>query len=74
MDRFMKLRGDMQEKGAGKKVSTSELIDWVHVLRRYPEDEVIRKLKGQLPYAGVLLKNWDDHQRYILQTGARTEP
>jgi len=34
---------------------------------------VIRKLEGQLPYAGVLLKNWDDHQRYIMQTGARTE-
>ncbi len=73
MDRFMKLREDMQEKGAGKKVSTSELIDWMHVLRRYPEDEVIGKLKGQLPYSGVLLKNWDDHRRYIMETGTRTE-
>lgn len=73
MDRFMQLREDMKEKGgAGKKVSTSELIDWVRVLHRYPEDEVIEKLKGQLPYSGVLLKNWDDHQRYIMQTGSRT--
>jgi len=74
VDRFMKLRKDMEEKGgAGKKVSTSELIDWVRVLHRYPEDEVVRKLKGKLPYAGVLLKNWDDHRRYIMQTAIRTE-
>lgn len=69
MDRFMKLREEMSEKGeAGKKVSTSELIDWVRVLRRYPEDEVMEKLKRQLPYSGVLLKNWDDHRRYIMHS------
>jgi MoxR-like ATPase len=73
IDRFIKLRADMQGKGeAGKKVSTSELIDWVRVLYRYPQDEVIQKLEGRLPFAGVLLKNWDDHQRYISQTGLRT--
>src|SRR6266516_5234046 len=74
IDRFIKLREDMKEKGeAGKKVSTSELIDWMRVLRRYPQDEVMQELKGRLPYAGVLLKNWDDHQRYILQATARTK-
>jgi MoxR-like ATPase len=74
IDRFIKLREEMNEKGAaGKKVSTSELIDWLRVLHRYPQDEAMQMLKGKLPYAGVLLKNWDDHQRYILQTASRIE-
>ncbi|GJD21957.1 hypothetical protein RIVM261_069130 [Rivularia sp. IAM M-261] len=65
--RFLQLRDDMgKDKGeAGKKVSTSELIDWFRVLRKYPEDEVLRKLDGKLPYAGVLLKTWEDHVRYL---------
>ncbi|MEC4812818.1 MAG: MoxR family ATPase [Scytonema sp. PMC 1069.18] len=67
--RFQKLRDEMRkDKGEGsKKVSTSELIDWFRVLRRYPEDEVLAKLDGKLPYAGVLLKSWDDHVRYLRQ-------
>ncbi|WP_309143264.1 MoxR family ATPase [Nostoc sp. CHAB 5836] len=67
--RFLKLRDDMaKDKGeTGKKVTTSELIDWFRVLRRYPEDEVLAKLEldGKLPYAEVLLKTWDDHLRYL---------
>ena len=65
--RFLKLREEMgKDKGeAGKKVSTSELIDWFRVLKRYPEDEVLAKLNGKLPYAGVLLKTWQDHVRYL---------
>ena len=65
--RFLELRKEMyKEKGdAGKKVSTSELIDWYHVLRRYPQDEVLAKLEGKLPFASVLLKSWDDHNRYL---------
>jgi MoxR-like ATPase len=67
IDRFLKLREEMQkDRGeAGKKVSTSELIDWLYVLRRYPQDEILAKLEGKIPFAGVLLKNWDDHKRYI---------
>lgn len=67
--RFLQLREEMRkDKGdAGKKVSTSELIDWFHVLRRYPQDEVLAKLDGKLPYPGVLLKSWDDHMRYLRQ-------
>lgn len=69
--RFQELREDMREdKGAAsKKVSTSELIDWFRVLRRYPEDAVLAKLDGKLPYAGVLLKSWDDHVRYLNRQG-----
>lgn len=65
--RFLQLRDEMRkDKGeAGKKVSTSELIDWFRVLRKYPEDEMLAKLDGKLPYAGVLLKTWEDHVRYL---------
>lgn len=65
--RFLELRDQMQKDKthAGKMVSTSELIDWFQVLRREPEDEVLAKLHGKLPYAGVLLKRWEDHQRYL---------
>lgn len=65
--RFEALREEMRrDKGeAGKKVSTSELIDWIRVLRRYPEDEALAKLDHKLPYPGVLLKSWEDHIRYL---------
>ncbi len=71
--RFLLLREEMRkDKGeAGKKVSTSELIDWFRVLRRYPEDEALAKLDGKIPYAGVLLKSWDDHIRYLRQSRGR---
>ncbi|MBW4446634.1 MAG: MoxR family ATPase [Spirirestis rafaelensis WJT71-NPBG6] len=66
--RFLQLREEMRKEGVtGKNVSTSELIDWFRVLRRYPEDEVLAKLKGKLPFLGVLLKSWDDHVRYLRQ-------
>jgi MoxR-like ATPase len=65
--RFLELRQQMeQQKGkAGKKVSTSELLDWFAVLRRHPDDEVLSLLKGMLPYPEVLLKSWEDHLRYL---------
>ncbi|MGB0561995.1 MAG: AAA family ATPase [Spirulinaceae cyanobacterium] len=66
LTRFTELRQQM-ERQSGKKVSTSELIDWVRVLQRQPQDEVLAKLDGKLPYAGVLLKRWEDHQRYLKQ-------
>jgi hypothetical protein len=49
----------------GKKVSTSELIDWFTILRQYPEDEALAKLQGELPFAGVLLKYWKDYREYL---------
>ncbi|MEH2061903.1 MAG: MoxR family ATPase [Nostoc sp.] len=71
--RFILLREEMRkDKGeAGKKVSTSELIDWFRILRRYPQDEALAKLDGKIPYAGVLLKSWDDHIRYLRQSRGR---
>ena len=69
--RFIQLREEMKKDKAGKKVSTSELIDWFNILRRYPEDEVLRKLEGKLPYPGLLLKSWDDHRRYLARMGGK---
>jgi len=63
------------KQDAGKKVSTSELIDWFRVLRDYPEDKDLVELDGKLPYPSVLLKSWDDHRRYLehKQTGSSSE-
>ncbi|MEC4815156.1 MAG: MoxR family ATPase [Scytonema sp. PMC 1069.18] len=65
--RFQLLRTQMEKDigKTGKKVSTSELIDWFTILRRYPEDEVLKKLKGELPFAGILLKSWKDYRDYL---------
>jgi hypothetical protein len=70
IDRFLQLRQQMeQQKGkAGKKVSTSELLDWFAVLRQYPEDEILAELKGQLLFPEVMLKSWEDHLRYLQTT------
>lgn len=61
---FEDLRSKMND-GAGKKVSTSELIDWFRVLYKFPDGGPIQKLDGKIPFAGVLLKRWDQHLRYI---------
>ena len=66
--RFVQLRQEMDKERTGKKVSTSELIDWFNILHRHPEDEVLKKLEGKLPYPGILLKSWDDHRRYLART------
>lgn len=64
--RFRELRARMAaEKGeGGKRVGTSELLDWVRVLADRPEDEALRLLAGTLPFPGVLLKSWEDHARF----------
>lgn len=64
VQRFEALRGEMGDK-AGKRVSTSELLDWFRVLERFPKDEALAKLEGQVPFAGVLLKNWEQHVKYL---------
>lgn len=64
--RFMELRLDMdsKNKGTGKKVTTSELLDWFKILQNVPEDEVLPQLDGRLPYAQALLKSYDDYAEY----------
>jgi MoxR-like ATPase len=63
--RFQELRKQMEKGKSGKKVSTSELLDWFMVLRQFPEDEMLKQLEGELPFAEVLLKKWEDHLRYL---------
>ncbi|MEH2333695.1 AAA family ATPase [Nostoc sp.] len=63
--RFSELRQKMEKGKAGKKVSTSELLDWFAVLRQFPEDEVLKQLEGEIPFPEVLFKKWEDHLRYL---------
>ncbi|MGI2903147.1 AAA family ATPase [Tolypothrix sp. VBCCA 56010] len=67
IQRFQELRKAIADSRgeAGKNVSTSELIDWLKVLKEHPEDKILQQLDGKLPFLGVLLKNWADHQRYL---------
>ncbi|MEO0885221.1 MAG: MoxR family ATPase [Cyanobacteria bacterium J06648_10] len=64
VERFIELRELMRDE-AGKKVSTSELLDWVRVLQRYPTDQALAQLEKKLPFRGVLLKNWEHHLKYL---------
>jgi MoxR-like ATPase len=76
--RFQILRKQMEKDIAktGKKVSTSELIDWFTILRQYPEDKMLLELKGKLPFAGVLIKDrWDGYRDYLSsEQGDENEP
>ncbi len=63
--RFTKLRSRMEKTKSGKKPSTSELLDWFAVLHQFPKDEVLKRLRGELPFPEVLLKKWEDHLRYL---------
>lgn len=65
--RFMELRNLMRDE-AGKKVSTSELLDWFRVLQTFPTDEALAQLDKKLPFRGVLLKNWEQHLKYLRQS------
>lgn len=73
VSRFDKLRIQMEKdnSGTGKKVSTSELIDWFTILRQYPEDQILAKLNGELPFAGALLKYWKDYRSYLRTPGEK---
>ncbi|QSJ18942.1 MoxR family ATPase [Nostoc sp. UHCC 0702] len=73
VQRFQQLRSKMEQNNkTGKKVSTSELIDWFTILRKYSNDEALSLLKGELPFAGVLLKYWKDYRDYLLTSGEET--
>lgn len=73
--RFVELREKMTDdkKAGGKKVSTSELIDWVNALqfdaRRSSEREVLDRLNmALLPDASALLKSKEDQHYQELKT------
>lgn len=56
---------ELEKGNIGKKVSTSELIDWFALIQSHPLLEMIKQLEsGELPFMGVLLKSREDLQRY----------
>jgi MoxR-like ATPase len=69
INKFHKLRERMEEvQGeSGKKVSTSELIDWIYGLDEYPVKEIEKMLDDnskELPIPGALLKNHSHYNEY----------
>ena len=73
---FLKLRDRMivDKSDSGKRVSTSELIDWFTVLRRAPEPDVLKQLQDALPFASTLLESWDDYRRYVPNAEPKAQP
>lgn len=66
VNQFLELREEMEDsKGdIGKKVSTSELIDWFTILNSYPPDKAIEKLEAGYPFKSTLLKTREDYNDY----------
>ncbi|NET59720.1 MAG: MoxR family ATPase [Symploca sp. SIO2E6] len=67
VERFIELRERATNRRDGKKVSTSELLDWIRWLQRYPPEEaleIIDNLAENLPLLGALLKNKADQNYY----------
>jgi MoxR-like ATPase len=67
VDLFLELRKRMEKGQTGKKVSTSELIDWARALRNYKDYMDMDRFYQKLLYPGVLLKSWEDYQQYSVQ-------
>ncbi len=67
VDRFIELRENGASRRDGKKASTSELLDWIRWLQRYPTEEaleIIDNLADNLPLLGALLKTKEDQEYY----------
>ena len=67
VDRFIELRENGASRRDGKKASTSELLDWIRWLQRYPTEEaleIINNLADNLPLLGALLKTKEDQEYY----------
>ena len=59
-------KSDGRGQGRGRKASFDERADrLVQGVRRHPDDEVLARLEGKLPYPSVLLKAFEDHIRYL---------
>lgn len=67
---FIELRKNGTSRRDGKKASTSELLDWIRWLKRYPTEEaleIIQNLADNLPLLGALLKTREDQEYYQKQ-------
>lgn len=70
--RFWDLRGRMvkDKPHGGKKVNTSELIDWVRYMNGRPDrDKLAERLTDELLFPSILLKSVTDYARYADQPG-----
>lgn len=68
VDKFMKIRKKMDESGisGGKKISTSELIDWFKVLNnKLSIEDMKRKFMQGVPFPSALLKSYEDSQFHL---------
>ena len=66
VDKFLDLRDTGSSRRDGKKASTSELLDWIRWLKRYPQKawEIIKNLPKNKPLLGALLKTKEDLETY----------
>jgi len=62
--RFSELHDKMDKGKADKTVSIGELLDWFEVLKDHAAGDDMQKFAEELLYPGVLLKSWDDYQRF----------
>lgn len=71
VNRFWQLREQMvkDKPHGGKKISTSELLDWIKVLTQeyYNEGKKLPPIDQELLFPSVLLKNLTDYVRYSNQ-------
>ncbi|MBD2773736.1 AAA family ATPase [Iningainema tapete] len=67
VEQFIELRENGASRRDGKKASTSELLDWLRWLKRYPEQEaleIVKNIADHLPLLGALLKTKEDQDYY----------
>ncbi|MBO3459359.1 MoxR family ATPase [Aetokthonos hydrillicola Thurmond2011] len=71
VNKFSHLREEMEKKNgkSGKKVSTSELLDWVKAIiyeidKDKNKNKEVSRLFDQELHPGVLLKSWEDYQNF----------
>lgn len=70
VEKFIEVRETGTSRRDGKKASTSELLDWIRWLKRYPPEEaleMIQNLANNLPLLGALLKTKEDLEYYKKQ-------
>ncbi len=71
VDKFLDIRETGTSRRDGKKASTSELLDWIRWLKRYPDEEalkIIDTLASNQPLLGALLKTKADQEIYLKET------
>lgn len=66
IETFLELR-DNTEKVSNKRISTSELLDWIKALLQSDLKQVPEKLQEGIPFLGTLLKTPDEVKRYWRQ-------